>query len=859
MIRQNLTARICFVAAWLIGSPLLVVSLRVVSLRADEPRDSEAFFESKIRPALVDHCLDCHALDSEASGGLLLDSRQGWEAGGDSGPAIVLGDATASRLWRAMSYEDPHLQMPPDEKLSDAIIDDFKQWIAAGAMDPRQSDAQLEPKKLSGLPVERATEHWAYRPLEFSAGFSDGRSTPVNPLDAAEANPPTPLADSAHAAASAIDVLINERLRLAKLEAAPAAERATLARRLYFDLLGLPPTAEQLAEFLADEPEAAYARLVDRLLASPRFGETFARRWMDVVRYGDSITLRGFVLPQAWRYRDYLIDAFSSDRSFAQMIEEQLAGDLLNSEQPQERVAQLIATGFWALGNTNLEQQDKTQLEMDYIDEQLDVMGRTFLGQTLGCARCHDHKFDPIPTKDYYALAGILRSSVGMDHDNVSNWIEQPLPLPPEEEQRYVSLASERGQVVREIAELKKLVSALAKEKAKQEAQQDAKQDAKPQSASASDALGTDPPVTDAAVTVSPAEQLKALEGLQKQLDRELKLRPRYLTIAERNPPQDIPIHVRGDVHNLGDVVPRGFLTALQHASPQLTSDQAGRLELARWINADDNPLTARVYANRVWSWLMGQGLVASVDNFGTTGSAPSHPELLDWLARQLVEHAWSTKHLVREIVMSQAYRRAVVEPSEAALAMDPDNRLLWRGHARRISVEAMRDAMLQISGELELAVGGSLIPNSLAVDYDFNHLEPRRSIYQPVFRNSLPQLFDPFDFANSSLPTGQRARSTTAPQALVLMNHAWVIGRAAHAAERFSACFDAEPELRTPAVMMDRLCLECFARPATQEELALATAFLEPAGEPLSPLTTEHLQHLIQALYASLDFRYLD
>lgn len=847
MIRQNLTARICFVAAWLIGSPLLVVSLRVVSLRADEPHDMEAFFESKIRPALIAHCLDCHAVDSEASGGLLLDSRQGWEAGGDSGPAIVPGDATASRLWQAIAYEDPHLQMPPDEKLSDAIIDDFKQWIAAGAMDPRQSVAQLGPKKLSGLPVERAEEHWAYRPLESTAGFSDGPSMPVNPLDAAEAKQPAQPAGTARAAASAIDVLINERLRLAHIEAAPEAERATLARRLYFDLTGLPPTAEQLAEFLADASDAAYARLVDRLLASPRFGETFARRWMDVVRYGDSITLRGFVLPQAWRYRDYLIDAFSSDRSFAEMIEEQLAGDLLSAEHPQERGTQLIATGFWALGNTNLEQQDKTQLEMDYIDEQLDVLGRTFLGQTLGCARCHDHKFDPIPTKDYYALAGILRSSVGMDHNNVSNWIEQPLPLLPEEEQRYESLSSERGRVVREIAELKKLVSELAK------------QEAKPQLATASDALVTEPPGIETAVTISPAEQLKALEGRQKQLDRELKLRPRYLTIAERNPPQDIPIHVRGDVHNLGEVVPRGFLTALRHASPQLTSDQAGRLELARWIMADNNPLTARVYANRVWSWLMGQGLVASVDNFGTTGSAPSHPELLDWLARQLVEHAWSTKHLVREIVMSQAYRRAVVEPTTAALATDPDNRLLWRGHTRRISVEAMRDAMLQISGELDLAVGGSLIPNDLAVDYDFNHREPRRSIYQPVFRNSLPQLYDPFDFANSSLPTGQRARSTTAPQALVLMNHPWVIDRAAHAAVRFSALSVTEPELRTPAVMMDRLCHECFGRSATEEERVLATTFLENTGEPLSPLNTERLQHLIQVLYASLDFRYLE
>jgi hypothetical protein len=935
---------------------------------AQGERESLDFFESKIRPALIEYCLECHSTDTEASGGLLLDSKRGWQQGGDLGTSIVPGEPESSRLMRAIAYDDPDLQMPPDGKLSDELISAFEQWIRLGAADPRTMDANARTPAQTGLPVERAQDHWSYRPI--------GDSQP--PLD-------DPKKSGAVAASSnAIDIFINARLNQAEVSSNAIAHRApkeVLVRRLYFDLSGLPPTPEELEQFLADESEDSYEVLVDRLLASPRFGETFARQWMDVVRYADSITLRGFVLPQAWRYRDYLVQAFAADRSFATMIEEQIAGDQLESDDLAERVQQLVATGFWALGNTNLEQQDKTQLEMDYIDEQLEVMGRAFLGQTIGCARCHDHKFDPIPNKDYYALAGILRSSVAFQHDNVSKWIEEPLPLNDEDATKYQRLDDELSSLNSRLAEVNKKLNKVASsdkrmipvdelegivvdsaharlvgnwvtstfigpiigssyihddnaskgEKTATLAPEDlpagtyrvrfaytasanrpSALEVKVFSAEGEKSVIVDqrkPPEEDGlwvslgeyrfeengqayvlvsnantvgnvivdAVQFLPIEQLppgkqasrsdseikrsaavtKALQAESKELaerkkviDAQLAQRPRYLTIRETNQPRDIPIHIRGDVHNLGDVVPRGFLTAINGASVKMPQDSGGRLELARWITSADNPLSARVYSNRVWGWLMGRGLVASENNFGTTGAEPSHPELLDWLARQLIQSDWSTKTLVRMIVLSDAYQRDVVEGSSTMLQLDPDNRLYWRGHARRISVESLRDAMLRVSGELDLAIGDSLIAPTLKEDYNYQHRTFRRSIYHPVFRNSLPELFEAFDFANTSFSVGRRPRSTVAPQALALMNHPWVTARATVAARKF---YD---QIGPNSAELVRACyLECFSRMPTTGEQQACEEFLDQVDVSRQ----EQLAQLLQTLFASIDFRFLD
>ncbi|MGV3483652.1 MAG: DUF1553 domain-containing protein [Planctomycetaceae bacterium] len=958
---------VLFVACWMFAT----VTWPAYDSAADDrlaPGEQEklAFFETFIRPALETHCLECHSAETEASGGLLLDSRAGWQAGGDSGDAIVPGEPTQSRLLQAIGYDDPHLQMPPDGKLRPEIHAAFVRWIREGAVEPRDNASRARPQ--AGLPPQRAQEHWAYRELP-----------PVS-VPVSERRQPS----------SSIDSFIDRRLEQAGLEAGPAADHESLIRRLSYDLTGLPPAAMEPMP-MADSSNAAagdYEQWVDRLLASPHFGETFARHWMDVARYAESVTLRGFVLPEAWRYRDYLIESFNEDRPFNQMIREQVAGDLMQSKDLHERQMQRTATSFLAMGNTNLEQQDKSLLEMDYVDEQLDVIGRAFLAQTIGCARCHDHKFDPIPTRDYYALAGILRSSVALKHANLSQWIEQPLPLPQHEEAEYERLAGELAQIDQQIASIKKLNNVKDSKKRRSIAiedlpgvivdSSDAKlvgdwttsmsvagfvgdgylhdgntgkgmktatfepKELKPgsyqvrlaYSASTNRASNAvvrvfsadgeatvivnqrEQPVDDslwislgeyrfeangqAFVLVSNADsdghvivdavqflpiapslvdvtdsdssqrrgpaadgnqpsraqlnrELQQWEARRKELLQAMEKRPRYLTIVEQLPPKDLPIHIRGDVHNLGDTVPRGFLTAIAPQSqPTIAANSSGRWELGQWLASDQNALTARVYANRVWCWLMGQGLVTTVNNFGTTGAAPTHPELLDWLAAELIRSGWSTKYLVRQIVMSDAYRRRLADPDPRQAETDPANQLYWRGHSRRLTSEALRDSMLYVSGELDTAMGGSLIRPGTKADYDYHHQSTRRTVYQPVFRNSLAPLLEAFDFADSSVSVGQRARGTVPTQALVLVNHPWPIARAAAAAARLHTEYG-EHDLER---LVDVAYYRCLYRKPTDEERTLALQFL--CGNQ-QVAQRDRLQSLIHSLFASLDFRYLE
>jgi cytochrome c553 len=397
---------------------LLFLRALSTALQADDPSGQidEAFFEKKIRPVLIERCHGCHSATGKQQGNLRLDHPQGWLDGGDSGPAIVPGKPEESLLLKAVRYDADSYQMPPDEKLPDNVVADIASWIASGAPAPAmESDPSARSsKRIIDLSKER--EFWSYQPPR---------------------RHPHPSAVDHDWSTDAIDLHVRHQLSLKGLEPNPAADRAALLRRISFDLTGLPPTLEELDAFANDSHADAYERAVDRLLASPRFAERFGRHWLDVVRYGESLTLRGFIFPEAWRYRDYVIDAMAEDRPYDEFVREHIAGDLMSSDNLNERQRRVVATTFWMLGNTNLEEQDKKQLEMDVIDEQLDVMGKAFMGQTLGCARCHDHKFDPIPTRDYYALAGILKSAQALDHENVSKWKEVPLPLSNDENTRF--------------------------------------------------------------------------------------------------------------------------------------------------------------------------------------------------------------------------------------------------------------------------------------------------------------------------------------------------------------------------------------------------------------------------------------
>ncbi|GAA5506793.1 DUF1553 domain-containing protein [Novipirellula caenicola] len=968
-----------------------------VRSEAKPSAEHEAFFETVIRPALIEHCLDCHSVENEVSGGLQLDTKAGWQAGGDSGAAMVPGHPDRGTLMAAIRYEDADLQMPPDGKLPGHLIDAFAKWIADGVYDPRTAEVAAT-RSNSGLSVEQAQQHWAYRPIQ----------TPSLP------------SDSATASSSPIDYFLNRRLLESGLTATSVADHSTLVRRLYFDLTGLPPrpplapptetspTGPHPTETRRSDakqsknqqhhPAAydadAYETLVDELLASPQFGETFARHWMDVARYAESITLRGFVFPEAWRYRDYLVEAFNTDRPFDQMIREQIAGDLLKSDDLHQRQMQHVATTFLMMGNSNLEQQDKTQLEMDVIDEQLDTIGRGFLGQTIGCARCHDHKFDPIPTRDYYALAGIFRSATALKHANLSRWIEKPLPLSESMQRHYESISQKLQSVNAEIASRKKSASIKLSEENRiiplveldgivvdsgaaklvgewihstsvgrligdgyihdgndhkgfktatfepQDLPAGKYQVRLAYSAGTNRAsntvvrifsvneetvvrinqrrvppeegvwislgeydferngqafvivsnedsdgyvivdavqflpLASNPNRADsqaAAQSKQPGQtedekqkQIQAAENARiiadleverKSLMQQLAERPHYMTLEENATPTDVAIHIRGDVHNLGDRVPRGFLTALPHGdSHPIDPDTSGRLELANWIASPENPLTARVYANRIWAALMGQGIVHSMNNFGTKGDVPTHPELLDWLASELIQNQWSTKHLVRTIVMSDAYRRRLTLDDPAANQMqqklDPKNELYWRANSRRLRVESLRDAMLQISGELDLSQGGSLIRPGTNADYNYRIDSPRRSIYHPVFRNALPELFEAFDFADASVSVGQRTRSTVATQALVLVNHPWIIARAQAAAENFR-----QHGSLSNADLVDLIYQHCFYRLPSDSERSTCVAFLAQSDDSDD---LDRLAMLIHSLFASLDFRYL-
>ena len=921
-----------------------------VSARAADSPQGLEFFEKRIRPLLVGHCYECHSASAKKlKGGLRLDTREGWATGGDTGPAIVPGDPERSLLIKAVRWSDPDTQMPPKNKLAADQIAALEQWVKMGAPDPRSAESSNLESQISS-PLTARANHWAYQPVS---------------------RPGVPAVADTHWPRTDTDRFILARLENKKLSPAPDAGLAALGRRLHFDLIGLPPSPEELDAFIqsaSHHRQAAITELTDRLLASPRFGEHWARHWLDVVRFGESLTLRGFIYKEAWRYRDYVIDAFNADRPYDQFLREHIAGDLLPHASLDERRRQLVATTFLAMGNWNLEEQDKKLLRMDIVDEQLDTIGKAFLGQTIGCARCHDHKFDPIPARDYYALAGILRNTRTVTNANVSGWLEVPLPVEPAQEQALrehetavaalqkeikaakdiaKSLASKSGETsgtnkaaVLSARELPGVVVDSAQARAvgtwkhsqyskhyigdgywhdenKEKGEKTltfapelpragryevrlayihapSRSDRVPVTVFHADgetvvhvnqqeapvldgrfvslgtfrfetngfayALvsneGTQGFVTADAVQFltenapevaasgrdlkarreprpTEATDLKTLEARLKRLQDSGPRRPRALSVVEEEKIEDTFIHVRGSPHNLGAPAPRGFLTfGRPVAQQQLPATESGRRQFADWIASPSNPLTGRVYVNRAWHWLCGEGIVPTVDNFGTTGEAPSHPELLDHLAGRFVAEGWSTKRLVREIVLSRTYQQAA---------------------RRRLTAEQLRDAILSVSGQLQLhSLRGPTYPTNLNADFGFQSSEPVRSVHLPMFRNALPELFEAFDFAPPTMVTGRRHVSTVPTQALFLLNHPWMREQAQAAARRALA----ETRLDDSARLV-RVYQRALGRAPTGGELTLAQRHV--AAADTATAREEAWTALCHSLFACADFRYLD
>ena len=993
------------------GCLIAVLALAAVvagPARAQElpPEDLE-HFESRIRPVLAERCYQCHGANPERiQAGLALVDAAGLRAGGDSGAAVVPGSPDDSLLIDVIRYDGP-IKMPPDGRLPAAVVADFERWVARGALDPRVSDAPVVAARSdSGGAYDfgPGREHWAYRPM--------GRPEPPAVGDPAWAR-------------SAIDRFVLARLEAEGMTPVAPAGKRTLLRRVTFDLTGLPPTPAEIDAFLADERPDAWERVVERLLASPRYGERWGRHWLDVARYADSNGLdENIAHPNAFRYRDWVIDAFNRDKPYDRFVQEQIAGDLMPAADDDERFANLTATGFLTLGAKVLAEQDVDKMVIDIVDEQVNAIGRSFLAEPVGCARCHDHKFDPIPTADYYALAGILRSTRTMAPERLpGRWVERPLAdeetiaryeaaqeRVEEAQQAVGDLVDEQNEMLRRPRRQALAAYLLAAEEAYPAWGEDeaAQERAAAANAAIADRDGLEaavierwvrafyryregPPVQGDgpnpsvvfqiwnAYAAAPPERYEAVTdelraliasekvliapltrslvrgpaprsledvawryaglfavieiawdqhlqrlGLEDEdeltpgdfwlpreqeelrrlvydgrlcilcLDQEAEealypadavaeLARRRAVVEERevaSPPEppyamsveegeivDLPVHIRGSHLNLADTPqPRGFLRVTDHVvpPPPIPADASGRLELARWITHPEHPLTARVMANRIWHWHFGRGLVDTPSNFGTTGSPPTHPELLDWLARRFVDGGWSVKALHREILLSATYRLGAGY-DEANAAVDPDNRLHWRMNRRRLEVEPIRDTLLQLAGTLDLTMGGRVDEYS-SRGYVFSegntfgrfdfYRAPRRSVYMPVVRNAIYDIFAGFDFGNASDSVGARPATVVPSQALLMMNSAFVEERAGEFAGRLLAM-----PLEDDAARVARAFVEAYGRPATEVEIEESLAFLAAMRETAPDGDAERFAwtRLCHVILGASEFIYVD
>lgn len=823
-----------------VGSALLLLVLLAVPARGDSAADDSNiaqtdraqsdFFEEHIRPVLVERCYECHSADADIlHGGLRVDTAGGMRKGGDSGPAVVPGDDEASLLIDALQHES--FEMPPSGKLPEPVVANFVRWVRDGAFDPRNDEAAAEVSGavrrddgiLNRIDYDDGREHWSIVPPQ------DHRPPTVERSDLVR----TP-----------VDAFILAKLESHDLSLSPEVDRATLLRRVKFDLVGLPPTPEELDAFLADEEPGAYERLVERLLASPHYGERWARHWLDVVRYSDSNGLdENYHFGHAWRYRDYVVRSFNEDKPYDEFLTEQLAGDLL-AKQPEyasdrQRYSDaMIATGFLAIGPKMQAEPDNQKRVMDTIDELIDVTSQAFLGLSVACARCHNHKFDPISQRDYYALAGVFRSAAG------NNGKRRDVPLVPDSE---MAAYREAERVAREAREQDEALAKKIKELQQKVAER---------------------PDNLAEVT----KQLDALMTERKPIREEkARLRSHLRTFAHvhtvhASKPEDVPVHIRGSHLNLAkEPVPRGALPLTDNSvsPPEIAADAPGRLELAQWLTDPQHPLTARVMVNRIWQGHFGRGLVDTPNDFGYRGSEPTHPELLDFLTREFVREGWSIKRLHRMILLSSTYRQASSPASQqraAAVKVDIDNRLLWRQNRRRLEVEPLRDNLLAVAGLLDTKIGGRVFkfPNGERVTDDqsankalASYESHRRAIYLPVIRVATYSMFGVFDLSDPSRPIASRGSSVVSPQALFMMNSDLVKEAAAGFAERLLT-----GDAQDAAAMIDDAYRLAYGRSPTKAERQLSLSYLGAGAHlPRETLWRDYCQSLM----AASEFIYVD
>jgi hypothetical protein len=814
------------------------------------------FFESKIRPVLIENCYRCHsASEQSVRGGLSVDNREALLAGGESGAAIVPGDLENSILWHAINYRD--YRMPPRGKLPPQVIDDFKTWIQMGAPDPRVNQGVVVNSKVTAEDIEKGKSFWSF--------VQPKKVEPV--VEKHQAWGQTP-----------IDRYVASKWEEQQTEPSEDCDPNTLVRRLTFDLTGLPPSPEQRAGFLRDwnaSEQDAIERMVDELLASEQYGQHWGRHWLDVARYAETSGKESDVtFPNAWRYRDYVIESFQKDKPYDRFIMEQVAGDLLAVSNDQQWNEHLIATGFLAVGPKSLAEQNPRQFQADLIDEQIDTTTRVVLGLSVGCARCHDHKFDPIPQSDYYALAGIFQSTetfYGGTRSNrnrqPSDWIRLPI-ADPESSKPIMS--------PQDVADLKKEL---------QERQQELAEARRAQRTGANNA-GLNANLLDQIVS-----QIRDRIGSVDDQGRPVSV---CMGVQDRTNARNARVLVRGEIDQPAQEVPRGFVQVLGNLPEQISPKSSGRLELAKWMVSKDNPLAARVMVNRIWQHLIGKGIVREPDNFGVSGPAPTHRDLLDYLAIDFVDNGWSIKHMIRSIATSRVYRLSSAYDPERFEA-DPENLWIARANPKRLGAEAIRDSMLTASGSINLkpakssifaSFGSALMgpngPQNVPLIFaanatsddrignlrrllgggmrnpTINQLEVanyHRSVYLPVGRNVLPRALDVFDFADPNSVTGTREVSNTAEQALYMMNNPFVLELSDAFARRVMQ------STKDPQGRVDRAFQLAYGRSASTDEVNTSLRFLRRAKEsqdqvPADEALFKAWSQLCQALMAAAEFR---
>jgi mono/diheme cytochrome c family protein len=746
-------------------------------LRAESPRSADAdFFEKQVRPLLVEHCFQCHG-NGKTKGGLSLTSRDSILKGGASGPAVRPNDAGGSLLIQAIRY-DGETQMPPKKKLPDEAIAVLSQWVQRGAPWPA-APAGGDALRASGAAIsaeERA--FWAFQPI---------------------ADPPLPaLRSNEEGVRKPLDGFILAKLQERGLHPVRPADKHALLRRVTFDLIGLPPTPDEIAAFLKDDSPDAYEKVVDRLLASPHYGERWARHWLDLARYGEdqAHSFQPRLFPYGYRYRDWVVGAFNNDMPYDRFIIEQIAGDQLKDGDP---VAHRAALGFFALGpHYYLDGAARKLVEATELDDRIDTLTRSFLALTVSCARCHDHKFDPIAQSDYYSLAGVFQST---------KYDEMPLG-PPEVVERY---SKSQKEIRAGEAKIRQFIKTEGKGQGAKNLSEEAK---------------------------------KKLANMRRELEQLKKNAPQPPALVHtlgEGQPVNMHVYLRGNPDKEGEVAPRRFLRILAGDNPPPFTQGSGRLELAKAIANPKNPLTARVLVNRVWQHHFGRGIVGTPSNFGKLGERPTHPELLDHLATRFIASGWSIKALHREILLSATYRMSC-DNDEHNAAVDPSNRLLWRMNRQRLDVEAWRDALLAASGELDERIGGpSAEIGSIA--------NKRRTLYGKISRHNLDSVLRLFDFPDSNITSDARPVTIVPLQQLFVLNSEFMIARARSLAAKLAA------EEKDDAARIRKAFVRVYGRSAEEREIQMGLAFLRTAEKTaLSPW-----EQYTQVLLSANEFTFVD